>query len=214
MLHESVRQQVVDACRRLSRENLVVGTAGNVSVRVGEHVVISPSGVDYERMRARDVGVHDLDGHAVEAELEPSSELPLHLSLYRSFDHTAVVHTHSVSSTALSVVVDEVPASHYYTALFGGAVRVAPYASFGSAALAENVTAALRDRTAALLANHGAVLVGRDLARVLAQVAYLEYLCEVQLKVAGTGLAAHLLDEAEIERVRIALSGYGQTPRR
>ncbi len=93
-------------------------------------------------------------------------------------------------------------------------MRVAPYASFGSAALAANVTAALRDRTAALLANHGAVLVGQDLARVLAQVAYLEYLCEVQLKIAGTGLPAHLLDEAEIDRVRIALSGYGQTPRR
>lgn len=213
MRYESARQQVVDACRHLSERNLVVGTAGNVSVRVGDHVVISPSGVDYERMRAGDVGVHDLTGAVVEAELLPSSELPLHLSIYSAFDHTAIVHTHSVSSTALSVVVEEVPLSHYYAALFGGAVRVAPYATFGTAELAGQVTAALQDRTAALMANHGAVLIGHQLLKVLDQVAYLEYLCEVQLKVASTGLPAKLLDPDEVERVRQGLAGYGQSPR-
>ncbi len=214
MLHESVRQQVVDACRRLSRENLVVGTAGNVSVRVGDHVVISPSGVDYERMRARDVGVHGLDGHAVEAELEPSSELPLHLSLYRSFDHTAVVHTHSVSSTALSVVVDEVPASHYYTALFGVPCGWRPTPASGPRRSPRTSPLHCATGPRPCWPTTARCWSGRTWPRVLARVAYLEYLCEVQLKIAGTGLPAHLLDEAEIERVRIALSGYGQTPRR
>lgn len=212
LLHVEIRQQVADACRQLSREGLVVGTAGNVSVRVDDHVVISPSGVDYARMQAADVGVHDLSGAVVDAALAPSSELALHLAVYRSFDHRAVVHTHAVASTALSVVVAEVAASHYYTALFGGGIRVAPYATFGSDALAANVTAALQDRTAALMGNHGAVLAGADLTKVLGQVAYLEYVCEVQLRVIGTGLVPHLLDAAEIERVRVGLSGYGQRP--
>jgi len=210
MIHEDVRQEVADACRHLSRTGLVVGTAGNVSVRVGEHVVISPSGVDYEQLQARDVGVHDLSGRAVEAELAPSSELPLHLAVYRAYPHQVVVHTHAVASTALSVVVDEVAASHYYTALFGGPVRVAPYATFGSNELAGNVTAALQDRSAALMGNHGAVLVGDRLAKVLGQVAYLEYVCDVQLRVISSGLPPKLLDADEVERVRAGLAGYGQ----
>lgn len=212
MIHAEVRQQVADACRHLSRSGLVVGTAGNVSVRVGEEVIISPSGVDYEQLRAVDVGVHDLTGAPVEAELAPSSELPLHLAVYRAFEHRVVVHTHAVASTALSVVVREVAASHYYTALFGGGVRVAPYATFGSDTLARNVTAALQDRTAALMGNHGAVLVGAELDKVLSQVAYLEYVCDVQLRVISTGLPPTLLDADEVERVRVGLSGYGQQP--
>ncbi|GAA1430180.1 class II aldolase/adducin family protein [Microlunatus lacustris] len=212
LLHGQVRQQVADACRHLSRSGLVVGTAGNVSVRVGEHVVISPSGVDYEALQAHDVGVHDLTGAPVDARLAPSSELPLHLAVYAASDHRVVVHTHAVASTALSVVADEVAASHYYTALFGGGIRVAPYATFGSDALAANVTAALQDRSAALMGNHGAVLVGADLAKVLSQVAYLEYVCDVQLRVLSTGLPPSLLDPDEIERVRVGLAGYGQRP--
>ena len=204
------RTAVVATCRQLSEKGLVVGTAGNVSVRVGDHVIISPSGVDYFAMQPDDVGVHDLSGAPVQARLEPSSELPLHLAVYRAFEHTAIVHTHAVASTALSVVVDEVPVSHYYTALFGGAVRVAPYATFGSPELAANVTAALRDRTAALMGNHGAVLVGSDLAAVLTKVEYLEYVCEVALRVAATGLPPRLLSAEEIELVIAGLAGYGQ----
>ena len=130
------RDAVADACRRLRREGLVVGTAGNVSVRVGDLVVISPSGVDYDELTGADVGVHALDGTAVETTLAPSSELPLHLAVYADTEHRAVVHTHAPHSTALSTLVDEVPPGHYYTAMFGGPVRVAPYATYGSAQLA------------------------------------------------------------------------------
>ncbi|BBY26815.1 class II aldolase/adducin family protein [Mycolicibacterium sediminis] len=204
------RQQVVDACRHLSRSGLVVGTAGNVSIRVGDLVVISPSGVDYDAMTARDVGIHDLDGNAVDAVLEPSSELALHLAVYATTSHTAVVHTHGPASTAMSTVTDEVPASHYYAALFGGAVRVAPYATFGTKQLADNVTAALVDRTAALMGNHGAVLVGAALPKVLSMVPYLEYLCDVQLRAMASGAPVRVLDEAEITEVGRRLAGYGQ----
>jgi L-fuculose-phosphate aldolase len=181
-----------------------------VSIRVDDLVVISPSGVDYEAMSPRDVGIHDLDGNAVDAVLSPSSELALHLAVYGSSEHSAVVHTHAPASTALSTVVDEVPTSHYYSALFGGAIRVAPYATFGTRALADNVTAALRDRAAALMGNHGAVLAGAALPKVMNLVPYLEYVCDVALRAMSTGARVRVLDEAEIAEVARRLSGYGQ----
>ncbi|NMD45549.1 MAG: class II aldolase/adducin family protein, partial [Propionibacterium sp.] len=132
MLLESEREQVVRACRTMQREGLVVGTAGNVSVRVGDRVAISPSGVPYESMTAADVVVTDLDGNIVDGTLKPSSELPLHLAVYASTPAGAITHNHAPASTALGLVVDEIPASHYYSALFGGSVRVAPFALFGT----------------------------------------------------------------------------------
>ncbi|KMO73170.1 class II aldolase [Mycolicibacterium chubuense] len=209
---EAQRQQVVEACQFLSRSGLVVGTAGNVSIRVDDLVVISPSGVDYEAMSPRDVGIHDLDGNAIDAVLAPSSELALHLAVYGSSEHSAVVHTHAPASTALSTVVDEVPASHYYSALFGGAIRVAPYATFGTQQLADNVTAALRDRAAALMGNHGAVLAGAALPKVLNLVPYLEYVCDVQLRAMASGAPVRVLDAKEIADVASLLAGYGQQP--
>lgn len=210
MLLPREREAVAQACKRLSREGLVVGTAGNVSVRVGDQVVISPSGVDYEAMTAADVGVHDLSGAPIEAPLAPSSELPLHLSVYAGSDHTAIVHTHSPASSALSTVVDVVPAGHYYTAMFGGPVRVAPYATFGSPALADHVTEALQGRTAALMSNHGAVLVGSSLEKCLDHTAYLEYICEIQLRVAAYPAPQRILDDAELAKVAGLIAGYGQ----
>lgn len=204
------REAVAVACKRMRSEGLVVGTAGNVSVRVGDHVVISPSGVDYDDLNALDVGIHDLSGAPVHAPLAPSSELPLHLAVYARSGHRAIVHTHAPASTALSTVVDEVPAGHYYTAMFGGVVRVAPYATFGSRQLAENVAEALAGRTAALLSNHGAVLVGDDLSALLDRTAYLEYICHVQLMAAAYPAPQRLLDEAEIAHVAELLVGYGQ----
>lgn len=208
MQYAEERRAVVATCRELSARRLVVGTAGNVSVRVGDHVVISPSAVAYDEMTAGAVAVCDLSGRLLEAPLAPSSELPLHLSIYRSSGHTAVIHTHAIASTALSTVVDVVPPTHYYTAMFGGPVRVAGYATYGTAQLAQNVVAALQDRTAALMANHGAVLVGDDLASVLARVEYLEYLCEVVLRAGAYGLPARELDEAELARVAELIAGY------
>jgi L-fuculose-phosphate aldolase len=208
MIHEQARADVVRTCRRLRTLGLVVGTAGNVSVRRGDHVVISPSGVDYEALRPELVGVHDLAGAPVDAALRPSSELPLHLAAYATSAAGAVVHTHAPASTALSVVVDELPAVHYYLAMFGGPVRVAPYATFGSARLAENVAAALDGRTAALLGNHGAVVLADDLDDALERAQYLEYVCEVALRALGSGLPLRTLDAEELATVSRHLVGY------
>jgi L-fuculose-phosphate aldolase len=208
---DSARRQVADACRRLRADGLVVGTAGNVSVRVGDRIVVSPSGVDYDRLTPDLVGVHTLAGEPVDAPLLPSSELPLHLAIYRRYGAGAVVHTHAPASTAVSIVATALPAYHYYIALFGGPVRVAPYATFGTEALAANVVGALAGRSAALMANHGALTTGADLATAYRMAAYLEYLCDVHLRVLSTGLPpARPLSEADLESAVAALRSYGQ----
>jgi L-fuculose-phosphate aldolase len=210
MLLPAARTAIVSACRELARAGLVVGTAGNVSVREGDLVAVTPSGVRYAELTPELVGVHRLDGAAVEAPLAPSSELPLHLAVYQARPEAgAVVHTHSPAATALSALVDEVPPVHYYTALFGGPVRVAPYAGYGTQELAGHVTAALQGRSGALMGNHGAVTLGPDLAAAAEKSEYLEWLCEVYLRAAAAG-TPRLLPPADIAAVAARLAGYGQ----
>jgi L-fuculose-phosphate aldolase len=217
MLLEQARDDVVRTCRDLASAGLVVGTSGNVSVRVGDLVVVSPSGVDYAELTADLVGVHRLDGTPVEAPLRATSEMPLHLGVYAATGAAAIVHTHSVAATALSTLADELPAIHYQVAMFGGSVAVAPYATYGSDELARNVVRALRERTACLMANHGAVTTGPDLGSALTGSRYLEWLCEVYLRALAAGAAAgggpavpRLLSAGEIALVAGRLAGYGQ----
>jgi L-fuculose-phosphate aldolase len=215
MLLQRERAQVMRVCEKMSAAGLVVGTAGNVSVRVGDLVAVTPSGVDYAELSAADIGVHRLDGTPVEAPLAPTSELPLHLAVYRAYagpGHTGVaaqVHTHSVAATAVSTLADELPAIHYYVAMFGGGVRVAPYATYGTDELARNVVQALRGRTACLMGSHGAITTGPDLKTAYDRSVYLEWLCDVYLRAAAAG-KPRLLPPGEIEAVAAKLAGYGQ----
>ncbi|WP_028709308.1 class II aldolase/adducin family protein [Propionicicella superfundia] len=212
MLLEKERQQIVETCLTMQRLNLVVGTAGNVSVRVGDHVAISPSGVEYDVMRAEDVVVTDLSGNLVEGALKPSSELPLHLSVYAATDAGAITHNHAPASTALGLIVDEIPTSHYYSSMFGGAIRVAPYATFGTDQLAINVSEALKDRQGALMSNHGAITIGPNLPKALSLLPYLEYICEIQLRVMATGLPVKILSDELMAEAGSLIKGYGQQP--
>jgi L-fuculose-phosphate aldolase len=211
MLLVELRTEIAGVCRQLAAAGLVVGTAGNVSARDGDLVAVTPSGLDYGSLTAELVGVHRLDGSPVEAPLQPTSELPLHLSVYAATGTAAIVHTHSPAATAVSTLVDEIPAVHYYVALFGGPVAVAPYATYGTEELAAHVTAALNGRTGCLMANHGAVTIGPDLATAHRHAGYLEWLCDVYLRAAASG-TPRLLPAAEIDRVAHKLTGYGQRP--
>src|SRR3954452_17109581 len=156
------RTAVADACRRLGAEGLLIGTAGNVSVRVGERVAITATGAVLAELTADQVTVVDLDGRIVAGTLRPTSELDLHLGVYRRYGTGAVVHTHAPMATALSCVLDELPCFHYQLLTLGGAVRVAPYATFGTPELAASVLAALEGRSAALMANHGSLVYAAD----------------------------------------------------
>jgi L-fuculose-phosphate aldolase len=211
MILEEERRAVVRACQDMQRLGLVVGTAGNVSVRVGDRVAISPSAVEYQDLTPEMVGVHDLDGAVVDAALKPSSELPLHLAVYRGTGAGAITHNHAPASTALGLVVDEVPCSHYYSGMFGGPIRVAPYARFGTDELADNVCAALQGRLGALMANHGAITIGPSLTKAFSLLPYLEYVCEIQLRAMATGAAVKTLDEAQMAQVLDGLKTYVPT---
>ncbi|MCE7082232.1 class II aldolase/adducin family protein [Streptomyces sp. ST2-7A] len=219
-----MRRAVVEVARRTVADGLVVGTSGNVSARVGDTIVITPSGVPYERLDPAALPTAALTGRpAHEGPGEsggpvPSSELPLHLAVYRARPEArAVVHTHAVHATAVSTLVEEVPAVHYACAALGGPIRVAPYATYGTERLALVTVEALRDRTACLLANHGTIALGeerdpvRALERALERTAQLEWMCRVWLAASSVpGRAPALLPGAEIDRVIERLRGYGQ----
>jgi L-fuculose-phosphate aldolase len=211
MLLAEVRAEVAAVCRQLTAAGLVVGTAGNVSARAGDLIAVTPSGLDYAALSPGLVGVHRLDGTPAEAPLAPSSELPLHLAVYAATGAAAIVHTHSPAATATSALVTEVPAIHYQVAAFGGPVAVAPYATYGTDELAANVVTALERRSACLMANHGAVTTGPDLATALSRARSLEWVCDVYLRAAAAG-RPRLLPAEEIETVVRKMAGYGQSP--
>ncbi|MEE4491835.1 class II aldolase/adducin family protein [Streptomyces sp. BE230] len=204
---------VVAAARRTASEGLVVGTSGNVSARVGATVLVTPTGVPYDRLRPQDLVGVDLEGNQVLGELAPTSELPLHLAVYRNTDAAAVVHTHAVHATAVSTLVTEVPSVHYAAAMLGGPVRVAAYARYGTDELAENMLTALRDRTGCLLGNHGTVTYGATLDEAYDRTAQLEWLCRLWLAASSVpGRTPALLTPEQLSEVGEALKGYGQQP--
>ena len=168
MLLEAERTLIVHHAGLLRPDGLVVGTAGNLSIRAGELVAITPSSVDYDELDPGLVCVVGLDGETVEGERSPSSELPMHLAVYHATGAAAIVHTHAPYATTLGTVVDELPAIHYMIAELGGPVRVAPYATFGSDELAGSVMAALDGRSAVLLGSHGTLTIGDSLEQALA----------------------------------------------
>jgi L-fuculose-phosphate aldolase len=209
------RRQVADACRRLGAEGLVLGTAGNVSARAGDRVAITPTGAVLAELEPEQVAVVDLDGEVVDGELMPTSELDLHLGVYRRFDAGAVVHTHSPMATAIACVLDELPCVHYGMLLLGGAVPVAPYATFGTPELAESVLGALEGRTAALMANHGAITHAADLGAAVELALLLEWACTVYWRASALG-EPRILDEAQQRAVIQAVTqrGYGSVQKR
>lgn len=204
-------EALVATARRTVTEGLVVGTSGNVSVRVGDTVLVTPSGVPYDRLTPRDVTGVDLDGRQVLGTLVPTSELPMHLAVYGAGDARAVVHTHAVHATAVSTLVTELPLIHYMAAALGGPVRVAPYATYGTRELAENMLRALTGRTACLLGNHGTVAHGATLDQAYDRTAQLEWMCRVWLTASSVpGLTPALLSEDQVAEVGERLKGYGQ----
>jgi L-fuculose-phosphate aldolase len=206
------RHRIVAACRRLADAGLVRGTAGNVSVRTGDAVAITPTGAPLEALAAADVTVIDLEGRVLAGDLAPTSELDLHLGVYARYGAGAVVHTHAPVSTALSCVLDELPCVHYEMLLLGGTVRVARYETFATPELAAVALEALEGRTAALLANHGTIALGADLDGAVHATELLEWASTVYWRAASIG-TPRVLDEAARQAViDVAMArSYGTT---
>jgi L-fuculose-phosphate aldolase len=177
---DTEREALADASARLASEGLVIGTAGNLSVRAGDRVVVTPTGCVLSEVSPEDMAVVDLDGGVEDGGPAPTSELGLHLGVYRRFDWAgAVVHTHSPMATAVGSVVEELPPIHYQMLSLGGAVRVAPYATFGSDELHANVLGALEGHTAALMQNHGTLTCGTTLDSAVDATFLLEWACSL-----------------------------------
>ncbi|PPL20226.1 class II aldolase/adducin family protein [Microterricola pindariensis] len=206
----SLRTAVINACQRMVSSKLVYGTAGNVSIRVGDRILISPSSVPYSELTPELICEVGLDGSVPAGQrAKASSEVPLHLELYRNSDAAAVVHAHSAAAVAAGLVTDEIPAIHYMIRQFGGPVRVADYATFGSADLASLVSQAIHGRTAALMRSHGLVVYAADLGAALAGCEQLEWLCDVYLRARAAGPIIATLDTDELTVVADAATQRG-----
>ena len=197
---DTERRALADACHRLAAAGLVIGTAGNLSVRCGEQVVVTPTGCVLSEVSPDAMAVVELDGSPV-GDGAPTSELGLHLGVYERLDWTgAVVHTHSPMATALGCVLKELPPIHYQMLALGGAVRVAPYATFGSDELHRVVLEALEGRTAALMQNHGALTCGASIDAAVEATFLLEWACSLYWHASQIGEPS-VLSEAQLADV-------------
>ena len=206
-----LRSALLDTMRAMGAARLNVGTSGNASQRLaGGRMLISPSGIAAERCRAEDMVVVEADGRYAGARA-PSSEWQLHHDVYAAFPAAgAVLHAHAPFATALACQRLDIPPFHYMIARFGGTtVRCARYATFGTQALSEATVAALHERSACLLANHGMVVFGRDLEHALAMAVEFETLCEQYWRTLQLG-APVLLSEAEMAEVIERFKWYGK----
>jgi len=199
------RAELVSYGARLLDDGLAVGSAGNLSVRMGDIVAITPSGIPYSDLRAADICLvtpagAKLDEDGTDRTETPSSETPMHLAIYAAASAAAVVHTHSPEVVALSASRPELPAIHYAITALGGPVRVAPYLRFGSAALAAAAVEALDGRSAVILRNHGAVTYGRHLAQAYERALLLEWLARTYRLALSYGEPA-TLSPGELEEV-------------
>ena len=205
------RATVIHACRELTRRGLTHGTSGNVSVRYDEQrFFVSPSGMDYEALQADDVPLMDVEGRWF-GRRRPSSEWRFHRDIFKSrYDVGAIVHTHSPRATALACTGRGIPAFHYMVAVAGGSdIRCAPYHAFGTQELSDAALAALQERRACLLANHGVIATGADLPSALSLAGEVENLALQYCAALALG-EVRILDDAEMCRVLEKFRTYGQ----
>ncbi len=200
---------VIDTARAMNASGLNAGTSGNVSLRVDDGFLITPSGIPYERLVPGDVVHVDLEGVATGAH-RPSSEWRIHRDVYRARgDVAAIVHAHPTHATALACLRRPLPAFHYMVAVAGGRdVRCAGYATFGTQALSDAVLEALEGRRACLMANHGLLSTHRDLDAALAVAFELEHLAAAYLAALAVGEPV-CLDDVEMDRVIGKFRDYG-----
>jgi len=207
-----IRQAIIAQCLAMNASGLNQGTSGNISVRYGAALLITPSGLPYDRMQPQDIvrmPFSTRGGHC-QGSYEPSTEWPMHFDILTTRPQVgAIVHAHSPFATVLAIARREIPAVHYMIAAFGGAsVRCAEYATFGTQELSRHALAALTDREACLLANHGMLTVGNTLEQAMWRAVELETLaCQYYHSLLIGG--GHILADSQIATVKERFSRYG-----
>ena len=212
MILEKEREQVIEYSLKLLSEGLTNGTAGNVSIFNREEglVAISPTGVNYSELTPEMISIVDLDGKLIEG-LKPSSELEMHMILYRNReDVNAVIHTHPVYTTVLACLREDLPAIDYMIAVTGATkVRCAEYASYGTKELAKNAYKAMGSSLAVILANHGLTTAGKDIANAFNITVQVEYISNLYIKARNIGEPI-ILPDNEMNSMLERFKTYGQ----
>ena len=209
----ALRAEIIATAQRMASSGLTPGKSGNVSARTDSGMLITPTGMSYGELKPSDiVGVRG-DGTAMAGQRLPSSEWRFHLTIYKAReDVEAVVHTHSLNATALACIHRTIPAFHYMVAVAGGdRILCAPYATYGTEALAKNVVRALAERRACLIANHGAVAVGETLRKAYDLAWEVETLAAQYARARQLG-RPRLLSAREMNQVLEKFKTYGKQP--
>jgi L-fuculose-phosphate aldolase len=203
------RQSIVDACRQMNTLGINQGTSGNISLRHGEGMLITPTSVPYDAMRPDQIVFLKLDGPPAAGQ-RPSSEWRFHRDILNARPEVnAVVHAHPPFSTVLAIMGIDIPPIHYMIACAGGdTIRCAPYATFGTEELSRRAVTALEDRSACLLAHHGMIAVGTSLAKAMWLAVEIETLARQYHGCLQIGTPP-LLSKIEIQNVRARMAGYG-----
>lgn len=207
-----VRKNIINTGIMLLEKGLVQGAGGNISCRVENGILITPSGMDYRKLFCEDIVMLDTEGNVLDGSRKPSIEKSLHLKIYKTRENVgAIIHTHSVYATAMAAArVPLFPITDNQVALFGGTVPVADYAPIGTDELAENASRALACGQGVLLSNHGALCTGSDLPEALMRCEMLEIFSKIYIMAKAAGGGIVLTDEqvkCEAEDLR---NRYGQ----
>ena len=209
----ALRREIIAQSRKMNELGLNQGTSGNISVRIPDGLLITPSGVPYDELESEDIVPMRMDG-SWSHPLRPSSEWRFHLDILTSRPEVnAVVHAHPTYCTALAIRRQEIPAVHYMIAAAGGpSIRCAPYATYGTPELSANALKALEDRSACLLANHGLIAIGPTLTRAMWIAVEIETLAHQYILTLQLGGPVCLPDD-EVQRVVEKFKDYGPRPK-
>lgn len=205
----SKRRAIIDACLEMNRSGINQGTSGNISVRDGDGILITPTSLPYDSLTPEDIVWMGFDG-TVDGTRQPSSEWQFHIDIMRAKpDVNGIVHAHPTACTTLSIMEKDIPPLHYMIAIAGGHdIRCAPYATFGTKELSRNAIAALEGRAACLLGHHGMISTGASLSKAMWLAVEVETLARQYLGCLPFG-EPPLLSRDEIANVISRMAGYG-----
>lgn len=209
-----LKQKIIDTSQKMANAKMAPGTWGNISARDPNtgYIAITPSGMDYSKLKVEDICVIDINQNIIESKWKPSTETPLHALFYREKPEvSAIVHTHSIYATAFACAGKPIPAViETLASVVGGSVPVAPYHLPGDEDFARNALKAMEDKAAVLLRNHGVVTVGKDLDEAYMIAEVVENAAKIYIAANSIGTPM-CLDEKEIKALRqIYLTKYGQ----
>ncbi len=212
MLLEKERQAVVEFGKKMLFSGLTTGTGGNLSIFNKDKglMAISPSGIEYSLMKPSHVVVTDRTGKIKQGNKKPSSEISFHLGLYeKRQDISAIIHTHSPYATTIACMGLEIPPVHYLVGFSGKKVPLAPYETFGTKALSENICETIGSYNAVLLENHGLVAIGKNIDMAFTVAEEIEFVARIYFQTKACGTPKILADK-EMEKVMEKFKSYGQ----